>query len=67
MGSVFPILILNARPAAGKSEIIHYLQDFPSEERRNRFHIGEMKVFDDFPMLWSWFEEDDILQTISIR
>jgi hypothetical protein len=62
MESVFPILILNARPAAGKSEIIHYLQDFHPEERRNRFHIGEMKIFDDFPMLWSWFEEDDILQ-----
>jgi hypothetical protein len=62
MASVFPILILNARPAAGKSEIIQYLQDVPLEERRNRFHVGDMKVFDDFPMLWSWFEEDDILQ-----
>lgn len=62
MESIFPILMLNARPAAGKSEIIQYLQDFPSEERRNRFHIGEMKIFDDFPILWSWFEEDDILQ-----
>jgi hypothetical protein len=62
MESIFPILILNARPAAGKSEIIQYLQDFHLEERQNRFHVGEMKIFDDFPMLWAWFEEDDILQ-----
>ena len=62
MRSVFPILILNARPAAGKSEIIHYLQTVPLEERQRRFHIGPMKVFDDFPMIWTWFEEDDILE-----
>jgi hypothetical protein len=58
----FPILILNARPAAGKSEIIQYLQGVPLEERRIRFHIGPMEILDDFPMIWAWFEEDDILQ-----
>ncbi len=62
MESIFPILILNARPAAGKSEITQYLQEIPLEDRQKRFHIGDMKVFDDFPLLWSWFEEDDILQ-----
>jgi hypothetical protein len=62
MTSIFPILILNARPAAGKSEILHYLQDVSLEERQKRFHIGDMKIFDDFPMLWAWFEEDDILE-----
>lgn len=62
MTSIFPIVILNARPAAGKSEILDYLQDIPLEERQKRFHIGDMKILDDFPMLWAWFEEDDILQ-----
>jgi len=38
--NTFAILILVARPAAGKSEIIDY---------------------HDFPMLWAWFEEDDLL------
>jgi len=57
----FPILILNARPGAGKSEIIDYLQRIPLEERRRRFHIGELDIIDDFPMLWTWFEEDEIL------
>jgi hypothetical protein len=62
MTSVFPILILNARPAAGKSEIIHYLEGIPLAERRERFHIGSFQIFDDFPILWAWFEEDDVLE-----
>ncbi len=59
---IFPILILNARPAAGKSEIIDYLQRMPLEERRERFHVGEIDPLDDFPMIWTWFEEDAILE-----
>jgi hypothetical protein len=62
MEAIFPILILNARPAAGKSEIIHALEALPVVERAERFHIGPMHVIDDFPMLWAWFEEDDILE-----
>lgn len=62
MTNTFSILVLNARPAAGKSEIIHYLESLPLEERELRFHIGTMKILDDFPMLWTWFEEDDILE-----
>jgi hypothetical protein len=57
----FAVLILVARPAAGKSEIIDYLQKMDPEARRARFHVGELDVIDDFPMLWTWFEEDDIL------
>lgn len=58
----FPILILNARPGAGKSEIIDYLQRTPLTERTQRFHVAELDVIDDFPMLWTWFEEDSILE-----
>ena len=61
MNAIFDILFLLARPAAGKSEIIHYLQHLDEDERRLRFHIGKMHVIDDFPMLWTWFEEDDLL------
>jgi len=57
----FPILILNARPAAGKSEVIHYLKQVPLDERRARFHVGRLAEIDDFPMLWTWFEEDYLL------
>jgi hypothetical protein len=57
----FDVLVLVARPAAGKSEIIDYLQKTDLETRRARFHVGELDVIDDFPMLWAWFEEDNIL------
>jgi hypothetical protein len=61
MHEIFDILFLLARPAAGKSEIIHYLQNLDDDDRKSRFHIGKMHVIDDFPMLWTWFEEDDLL------
>ncbi len=57
----FDILFLIARPAAGKSEIIDYLKRTDEATRRARFHIGPFIELDDFPMLWTWFEEDDIL------
>lgn len=63
----FPILILIARPAAGKSEVIRYLSRISDEERLARFHLGPLKVLDDFPMLWSWFEQDALLEKIFER
>jgi hypothetical protein len=59
---VFPVLILNGRPAAGKSELIDFLKRLPGDVRRDRFHIGQLAELDDFPMLWTWFEEDDLLE-----
>ena len=57
----FDLLLLIARPGAGKSEIIDYVKRTPQEERRQRFHIAEFEEIDDFPMLWAWFEEDRLL------
>ncbi len=57
----FDILIIIARPAAGKSELIDYLKNTGTAERRRRFHIGGFEEIDDFPMLRAWFEEDRIL------
>ena len=59
---IFASLLLLARPAAGKSEIIHYLKQTPPDEREARFHVGTIREIDDFPMLWTWFEEDELLQ-----
>lgn len=64
MMNLFKKIILLGRPASGKSEIIHYLKNTPLEERKSRFHIGELIEVDDFPMLWTWFEEDAILEKI---
>jgi hypothetical protein len=58
----FDVLLLIARPAAGKSEVIAYLKSTPVEERISRFHIGKFEEIDDFPMLWTWFEEDALLE-----
>lgn len=60
--NTFDTLILIARPAAGKSEIINYLKNTPKPERLRRFHIGDFLEVDDFPMLWTWFEEDALLE-----
>jgi len=57
----FPILILTGRPASGKSEIIDYLLKADPAERLQRFHVAQPRVLDDFPMLWTWFEEDHLL------
>lgn len=60
--NTFDILLLIARPAAGKSEIIDYLKRTPLNERIKRFHIADFDEIDDFPMLWAWFEEDALLE-----
>ena len=61
MKETFDILIIIARPAAGKSELIAYLRSVDPATRIKRFHIGGFEEIDDFPMLWAWFEEDQIL------
>ncbi len=60
----FDIIILNGRPASGKSEVIDYIKKTPARERTERFHVAEFDDIDDFPMLWTWFEEDAILEKI---
>lgn len=62
MEKIFKKLILLGRPASGKSEIIHYLKNSSPAEKIKRFNIGKIDEIDDFPMLWTWFEEDDILE-----
>jgi len=62
--NAFDVLLLLARPAAGKSEIIHYLKNIPVTERLNRFHLASFLELDDFPMLWTWFEEDALLEAM---
>ena len=60
----FEIIILLGRPASGKSEVIDYLKKTPIPERLKHFHIHAFEEIDDFPMLWTWFEEDAILEKI---
>lgn len=62
----FEIIILNGRPAAGKSEVIDYLKKIPTMERIRRFHIGDFVEIDDFPFLWEDFEDDDLLEKMNL-
>jgi len=57
----FEIIILTARPASGKSEVIDYLKKTDVENRKQRFHIAEFDEIDDFPFVWDTFVIDDIL------
>jgi len=59
--NTFDLILLIGRPASGKSEIIDYLQHTPPDVRERKFHIAELDILDDFPMLWTWFEEDHLL------
>ena len=63
---IFDIIILNGRPAAGKSEVIDFLKRVPPEERVKKFHIGEFEEIDDFPILWEQFEDDDLLEDMGL-
>ncbi len=60
----FDVLIVIGRPASGKSELVDYLQNTPLVIRRRKYHITEVDVLDDFPILWGWFEEDRILSEV---
>jgi hypothetical protein len=60
--NTFDVLILIGRPASGKSEIIDFLRRTPLDTRRSIYHVADLDVLDDFPMLWTWFEEDHILE-----
>ena len=57
----FEIIILTARPASGKSEVIDYLKKTNIATRKKRFHIGKFEEIDDFPFVWDTFVIDDIM------
>lgn len=60
----FDHLILNGRPAGGKSELIDFLKKTPPERRAERFHISEFVEKDDFVWLWEKFVEDDLWEQL---
>ncbi len=57
----FKIILLTARPASGKSEVIDYLKKTDLVARKKRFHIAEFEEIDDFPYVWDTFVIDDIM------
>lgn len=64
MAATFDHLILNGRPAGGKSELIDFLKSVPLAERREQLHIGDIVELDDFVWLWEKFVEDDLWEAL---
>ncbi len=60
----FDLLLLLGRPASGKSEFIDFMHKCPGDRRAARYHIGRLRVIDDFPLLWEKFEEDDLWERL---
>jgi len=60
----FKIIILTARPASGKSEVIDYLKKTELPNRLKRFHIGEFEEIDDFIYVWDTFVTDDLMEQL---
>jgi len=61
---VLPYLVLLGRPASGKTELIQFLQGLPTTERARAYHLGALRVLDDFPILWEKFVEDDVWELL---
>ncbi len=61
MKHTFDILILIGRPGSGKSETSRFLTHLAESDLRHRYHLASLDILDDFPMLWVWFEEDNLL------
>ena len=49
---VFDVVLLNALPASGKSEVRKFMNENDPDQMVNDFHIGKNLQLDDFPYVW---------------
>ena len=49
---VFDVVLLNALPASGKSELRKFMNENDPDQMINDFHIGKNLQLDDFPYVW---------------
>lgn len=66
MANHIPIVILNALPASGKSEVITFLESLSDAERQRDYHLGEFAAIDDFPDLHTMQIMDDARQKLGM-
>lgn len=57
-----PLILLNALPASGKSEVITFLKELPDDVRLRDYHLGKFAAIDDFPDLHTMQVMDDARQ-----
>jgi len=60
----FEVLLLLGRPASGKSEFIDFMTQISSDHRAREFFIAPFRIVDDFPILWSLFQQDDVWESV---
>lgn len=59
---VFDVVLLNALPASGKSEVRNFMANIDPEVLKRDFHIGENLQLDDFPYVHFMRRIDDELE-----
>ena len=59
---VFKVVLLQALPASGKSEVRNFMANVEPERLQNEFHIGENLQLDDFPYVHMMRRIDNELQ-----
>jgi len=59
---VFNVLLLQALPASGKSEVRNFMANMDPEILRKEFHVGENLQLDDFPYVFLMRRIDEVLE-----
>ncbi len=62
--NVFKVVLLQALPASGKSEVRNFMAHVEPERLRDEFHIGENLQLDDFPYVHMMRRIDNELQAM---
>ena len=62
--SVFPVVLLMALPASGKSEVRNFMAHMDPEVLKQEFHIGETLQLDDFPYVHMMRRIDNELEAM---
>lgn len=62
MSNVFKVVLLNALPASGKSEVRNFMANIEAKRLQDEFHIGENLQLDDFPYVHMMRRIDNTLQ-----
>lgn len=64
---VFKVVLLQALPASGKSEVRNFMANIEPQRLQNEFHIGKNLQLDDFPYVHMMRRIDNELQAMARR
>lgn len=63
--NVFKVVLLQALPASGKSEVRNFMANIEPERLKKEFHIGENLQLDDFPYVHMMRRIDNELEAMA--